>query len=59
VQKSRKKDGEVKKSERQYQPLALQAAERLEEVQARCTQAARFVEDFKRAAAVALLNPTP
>jgi hypothetical protein len=55
----RKKDGAVKKSEVQYKPLAEQTARRLDEVQARCRQAHRFVEDFLAATVHALLLASP
>jgi hypothetical protein len=55
----RKKDGAVKKSEVQYRPLAEQTARRLDEVQAHCGQAHRFIEDFQAATAHSLLLTTP
>jgi hypothetical protein len=47
----RKKDGEVKKPENKYRPLAEEVAKRMVEVCRHCTQAARFVAEFQAAAA--------
>jgi hypothetical protein len=45
----RKKDGEVKKPEARYLPLAQQMAQQLATVCTHCTQAARFVAEFQAA----------
>jgi hypothetical protein len=55
----RKKDGEVKKPENKYRPLAEHAAKRLAEVCLSCSQAARFVDDFRAAASAVLLTALP
>lgn len=47
----RKKDGEVKKPEERYRPLAIQAAQRLDVVCNHCAQAARFRDEFRVAVA--------
>lgn len=52
----RKKDGEVKKPEERYRPLAELVARRLEVVLAHCTQAARFVTEFRACATEASLG---
>jgi hypothetical protein len=49
----RKKQGEVKKPEREYLPLARQAAQRMEVLCQHCTQAARFVDEFRTAVVAA------
>jgi hypothetical protein len=52
----RKKEGAVKKSPLRYQPLAELVARQLPVVCTHCSQAARFVDEFRAAAAVALLT---
>jgi hypothetical protein len=49
----RKKDGEVKKPEARYRPLAAAMARRLDHVCASCAEAARFLADLKIATAAA------
>lgn len=51
----RKKDGEVKKPEGRYRPLAEAAARRMTEVCRHCTLASRFVAEFQAAVAAAVL----
>jgi hypothetical protein len=55
----RKKQGEVKKPENTYRPLAEEAARRMEVLCQHCTQAARFVDEFRAAAAAAQLAALP
>jgi hypothetical protein len=47
----RKKDGEVKKQEARYRPLAERVAAELPTARARCTEAERFVVEFQAALA--------
>jgi hypothetical protein len=55
----RKKDGEVKKPENRYRPLAEDSAKHMDKVRAHCTQAARFIEEFRAAASAAVLGASP
>ena len=53
----RKKDGEVKKPEVRYTPLAAEVVRRLPQVLTHCTQANRFVEEFRSALVAVTTRP--
>jgi hypothetical protein len=55
----RKKEGAVKKSPLRYQPLSEHVARQLPTVCSRCSQAARFVDEFRAAVAALHLSPAP